>query len=91
MSLIPIASVKPGKRANQRLSVDLARFREALDRIEAERRDPGAAACTGVDSPAASPEEVRRYLDSIDECFGRFGVGGAHDDLLPRRSIKASK
>lgn len=89
MTSIPqTAPARPEKRANQRLSVDLARFRQAFDRIEAQRRD---GECVGADGPGASPEEVRRYLDSIDECFGRFDGGGKNDDLLPRRSTKASK
>ena len=87
-SIPPSAPTKPEKRANQRLSVDLARFRQALDRIEAQSRD---GECAGINGPVASPDEVRRYLDSIDECFGRFDGGGAHDDLLPRRSTKAPK
>jgi hypothetical protein len=86
MSISPTASIKTEQRANHRLSVDLARFRQAFDRIEGQRRD---GQCEGIAVEETSPDDVRRYLDCIDECFGRFGAGsGAHDDLIPRRSSK---
>jgi hypothetical protein len=86
-SIQPTAPIKAEKRANHRLSVDLARFRQALDQIEGQRRD---GECTGIAMDQPSPEDVRRYLDCIDECFGRFGAQGpnapAQDDLVGRRS-----